>query len=123
MARQKLKYNVAAVRELFGTDRLERQTPVATVRAIEKRIKRRLPPAVREWISYCGDLGYCSGQDHPIPLDELGEPRWLTRDTRYDAVADGYLVLMVENQGCCKWAVRLDGEDPPVVQAGRLGPG
>jgi hypothetical protein len=36
-----------------------------------------------------------------------------------DFVAQGYLPLMFENQGCCLWALRLDGsDDPPVVQAG-----
>src|SRR5262245_44588782 len=35
-----------------------------------------------------------------------------------DHLPAGYLGVIIEAQGCCLWAVRLDGsDDPPVVQA------
>jgi hypothetical protein len=102
MGRVKLRYHNAAARELFGTERHERQTAVADVRALERRLGVKLPASVREWVAYFGDLGYLSGQDNPLPLD-----RWEVRA--------GYLLMMYENQHCAAWAVRLDGgDDPPV---------
>jgi hypothetical protein len=104
MAKVRMKYNAEAARLLFYRAP-ERETPVAAVRALEQRLGQRLPAAVREWVSGCGDLACISGQDHALPLD-----RWEVRD--------GHLLLMYENQNCAVWGVRLDGsDDPPVLWA------
>jgi hypothetical protein len=100
-----MKSNAEAARLLFGRVEIERQTPVAEVRALEARLGQRLPAAVREWVGGCGDLGSLSGQDDARRLDQ-----WEVRD--------GHLLVMVENQGCAVWGVRLDGsDDPPVFWA------
>jgi hypothetical protein len=118
MAKTRLRYHAAAAREFYGTDQRSRVTSAAQVRALARRIGRPLPAALREWIAYFGDLGLCSGQDRAISLDQLGAPITGGRDIRIDYVPRGYLPLMRENQGCCLWALVLDGsDDPPVVQS------
>jgi hypothetical protein len=60
-----------------------------------------------------------SNSDEPIGIDSLGMPAHL-RPWRAEADASTGPVLefMVENQGVCIWAVRLDaGDDPPVLVA------
>jgi hypothetical protein len=104
-SKAKLRYHNATARELFRTDRLARDKPVAEVRALERRLGVKLPASVREWVGYFGDLGFLSGQDHARGLDE-----WEVRD--------GHLLMMWENQNCAEWGVRPDGsDDPPVFWA------
>jgi hypothetical protein len=119
MAGTQLKYHKGAAKELYGKARAQRRTPPEVVREIASRLGGKMPAALREWLTYFGDLRTCAGQDNPIPLDRLGQPRAVRLGVVVDFVAGGHLPLMFENQGCCLWALVLDGsEDPPVVQAG-----
>jgi hypothetical protein len=54
-----------------------------------------------------------SNSDRPIPADELARP--LERWRGYDALAEHVLPFMIENQGVCVWAIRLDGNHDPAV--------
>lgn len=79
---------------------------------IESRIRRPLPPSLREWYSLesaCRFIG-----DH-IPLCELGGP--LESESRpCDLVKSDLLPIVVHSEGFGIWAVVLDGsDDPPVL--------
>lgn len=80
------------------------------IAAIEQRIKRPLPPSLREWYALdgaCALLDRYSNDDHAVAVADLGRDGLLPGDL---------LVFRHENQGVCHWAVRLDGsDDPPVV--------
>lgn len=81
---------------------------------VERRLGVALPESIRELVA-CGAwpalLRTFSNCDRPIELDELLAPLW----TAYDPRADGVLPFMVENQGVCTWALRLDGSADPEV--------
>jgi hypothetical protein len=96
---------------------------LALLEGRERRLGVRLPESVREWYAVFGGLEPCTTEDHPIPLEDLGEPLRLRGAEVYDAVANGYLLLMREREDHCTWAVRLDGsDDPPVVLTPDLAP-
>ena len=85
----------------------------------EAEIGQRLPPSVREWYAIEGAhdiLAAHSNSDHPIPLKDLGAKHKLEAVLRIDSLSTvSLLKIMVENQGVCIWAVKLDdSEDPPV---------
>src|SRR5262249_50671065 len=103
----RLSYHAATAREVYGTASPKRSTSAAEVRALERRLGRKLPASVREWVAYFGDLGLCAGsQDRALRLAEWGSGRG-----GVDHLPAGYLGVMIENQGCCQWAVQLDGSD------------
>lgn len=82
----------------------------------ERRTGVSIPAAVAEWYALPGatDLRLCG--DRVVGIDELGEPLdgWGT-GTR-DFAGEGLLIIRVENQGVCHWAVPLDeGDDPRVL--------
>jgi hypothetical protein len=87
------------------------------LRTLERRIDRSLPRAFRDLLALENGLalmGHFSNSDWPISVAELAEPR--ERWPGYDPLADQLLPFMIENQGVCVWAIRLDGsDDPPVV--------
>jgi hypothetical protein len=59
-------------------------------------------------------MGHFSNSDIPIPPHQLAQP--LERWPGYDPFDEELLPFMIESQGVCVWAVRLDaGDDPPVV--------
>jgi hypothetical protein len=75
-----------------------------------------LPPSVREWYALEGasELLRKGIDGQGIHLDQLGRPHEGFEEP-VDPVPQGRMLLMVENQGVCAWAVRLDGSsDPPV---------
>jgi hypothetical protein len=119
-----LRYHAGAARALGVGAEVELRH-LAELVECERRLGRRLPASLREWISVFGDLGFCAAsQDNEIPLRELGGTVTLRGGEVYDAVPDGYLMLMHENQRCCTWAVKPDaGDDPPVFWADRLNAG
>jgi hypothetical protein len=98
-------------------------TPIASpdsesvLLALERRLHRTLPHTFRELFALENGpalLGQFSNSDIPIPPRRLAEP--LGRWPGYDPLGDQLLPFMIENQGVCVWAVRLDaGDDPPVV--------
>jgi hypothetical protein len=61
-------------------------------------------------------LGVHSNGDHPIEISDFGKAQSYYKDgqRRYFEL-DNYLPVMWENQGCCTWAVKLDGSDDPPV--------
>jgi hypothetical protein len=84
--------------------------------SIERELTITLPAAFHEWYTVAHTtqlLADYSNNDHPIPISKLGRPlaRWLP----YDPVKNGVLPFMVENQGVCTWAIRLNGQDDPAV--------
>ena len=86
-----------------------------------KRICRvGFPEALRQWYSLenaTALLRQHSNDDHPVPLQELGEPvvDWYGVKHR-DFLSNSLLWIMGENQGVCNWAVDLNGsDDPPVL--------
>jgi hypothetical protein len=87
------------------------------LRMLERRLNRSLPHAFRDLLTLENGpafLGHFSNSDVAIPPDQLANP--LRRWPGYDPLADQLLPFMVENQGVCVWAIRLDaGDDPPVV--------
>jgi hypothetical protein len=119
-----LRYHAQAAQELTGAR--GREVNADYLRLLEERERRlgvRLPESAREWYAVFGSLRDCCGEDDPIPLEQLGEPLRLRGAEVYDAVANGYLLLMRENEDRCTWAVVLDGsDDPPVVLTPDLAP-
>ncbi len=77
-----------------------------------------LPASVREWYTLPQAVTWLStysNQDHPVPLELLGDIDGFGDDA-VDLAQQGLVPIMVENQHVCIWALRLDGtEDPPVV--------
>ena len=90
------------------------------VSELDSRCGGRLPASVKEWYSLVDSVDILAKKtsDHPVPLEELGKvfESWYGGGRR-DFVAEGYLVIMSENQGVCNWAVPLNSgeEDPPVM--------
>jgi hypothetical protein len=121
-----LNYGNDPIREVFDC---ASWTPIASpdsesvLRALERRLHRILPRTFRELFALANGpalLGQFSNSDIPIPPPQLAEP--LERWPGYDALADQLLPFMIEGQGVCVWAVRLDaGDDPPVVCGSRFG--
>jgi hypothetical protein len=96
------------------------ETAAAKVAEVEARIGRPLPAAVRDWYvrkDACDILRTYSPQHWPVALEDMGRPfTWKMNGNPHGLVADGLLHIMMENQGVCMWAVRLDdGDDPAVV--------
>jgi hypothetical protein len=86
----------------------------------ERQLGVRLPAALVEWYSLRGAMDILAGAtgDRALGAAELGEPPdgWGGGLTRL--VDQGLLVIRVEHQGACHWAVRLDdGADPRVLVA------
>jgi hypothetical protein len=101
--------------ELVGRRWLERPGAESQLRALDAALGRSVPSALREllltdaWPTLLEDV---SNGDQPLAIEKMLQPRW----AGYDAVSQGVLPFMVENQGVCTWAIRLDGcEDPEVV--------
>jgi hypothetical protein len=60
-------------------------------------------------------LSTYSNQDHPVPLELLGDVDGFGDDA-VDLAQQGLIPIMVENQHVCIWALQLNGtEDPPVI--------
>ncbi|MER7274881.1 SMI1/KNR4 family protein [Dactylosporangium sp. NPDC000244] len=85
-----------------------------------------LPASVREWYSLAAGqeiLRRFSNDDRVYAAHELGRPEECSPDDEsdqereWDPVAEIQLLpFMIENQGVCFWAVKLDGsDDPPVM--------
>lgn len=84
----------------------------------EQRCGQRLPTALRQWYALdeaVATLRQYSNQDHPVGLtavlaDFVRAVRPRTPESQR------YLLLVKENQFCCRWFAQLNGtEDPPVV--------
>jgi hypothetical protein len=96
----------------------------AAMRALNKRafaLDIAFPASFFEWYTMRNGVALLrtnSNDDEPIEIDSLGTPfQWRWPEKR-DLVDEGLLLFMVENQGVCVWALRLDrGDDPPVVVA------
>lgn len=76
-----------------------------------------LPGAVREWYTIDGasELLRRGLDAQGIAIEELGAPCTGFSEEPLDLVPEGRLLLLVENQGVCSWALRLDGSDDPPV--------
>jgi hypothetical protein len=80
-----------------------------------------LPKAFLEWYGMHRGIDLLrehSNQDWPVDIERLGTQFGLEWIHERDWLREGKLVLMVENQTVCGWALQLDGsDDPPVVVA------
>jgi hypothetical protein len=81
----------------------------------ERELGRRLPDAFREllvsdaWPAFLKEFSNC---DHPLEPLQFPPNRW----PAYNSLEHGLLPFMIENQGVCTWAIRLDdAPDPNVV--------
>jgi hypothetical protein len=111
---------MTTIREVFDC---ASWTPIASfdservLRALEWHLNRVLPSTFRELIALENGpalMGHFSNSDVPIPPHQLAQP--LERWPGYDPFDEELLPFMIESQGVCVWAVRLDaGDDPPVV--------
>jgi uncharacterized protein (TIGR02996 family) len=75
------------------------------VQSVEGKLKRKLPPSVREWVAYCTDLD-------PAVCWPLRDSYTMEHLEGHDAVS-----LMIQAEGDVHWAVRseaLGNDDPPV---------
>ena len=85
---------------------------ISRLKHLEKLIGTHLPPALREWYGLDGGIDLLerySNHDYPLSLTSLAEDR----DKH---LRQSHLIFMIETQGVCHWAVRLDeSDDPPVV--------
>src|SRR5919197_4760568 len=93
----------------------------------ERQLGVRLPAALVEWYSLRGAMDVLAGATgaRPLGTTELGEPPDGWGGGVAHLVEQGLLVIRVEHQGACHWAVRLDdGADPRVlVEVGSQGNG
>lgn len=104
----KLKYHQKTF-ALLGLEPKKSAVAVKQLAARERRLKTRIPAAIKEWYSLAGAVKLLyehSNQDEPTPLKGLGSP--------YE-VSHGVLKIQTENQGVAEWYVRLDGSDDPTV--------
>ncbi len=84
----------------------------------ERRLGVKIPAAVAEWYPLRGAVEILVGasDDEAVGLEELGEPLDGWGGGRRDFVREGLLIIRIENQGVCHWAVPLDkGDDPQVL--------
>jgi hypothetical protein len=95
---------------LLGFRPVTSQTNLSLLDRVEQSLGIRLPLSFREWYRYEGSveiLRQHSNQDHPAPLEKLGQAPF--------ELKNGLLCFMYENQGVCSWEIRLDGSDDPSV--------
>ncbi len=94
--------------ELIGVTPHVSPGAIEELAEVERRIGRPLPASVREWYSLadaCELLEEYSNADPPVPRDKLGSGE-----------RSKFLVFRRENQGVCRWAIRLNSsDDPPVL--------
>jgi hypothetical protein len=95
----------------------ESETALATLARREAALGLTLPAAVRAWYAIDGasELLRRGLDAQGIALEELGAPYEGLAEEPIDLVPSGWLLVLVENQGVCSWAVRLDGSDDPPV--------
>jgi hypothetical protein len=82
--------------------------------AFERAVGFGLPAAFRELVvsdAWPGFLKRFSNSDQPVLIQNFAASRWQA----YDPIAADLLPFMIENQGVCTWAIRLNGNDDPEV--------
>jgi hypothetical protein len=107
--------------DCLGMSGIPDPTAIGQLRSRFAELGISLPASVAEWFGMRDGvelLQRYSDCDQPIALEHLGEPlQWCWGKER-DCIREGLLPFMVEHQGVCLWAVRLDaGDDPPVMIA------
>lgn len=94
------------------TDRLLRRIdPPAVVNHALERLETRIPEAVRSWYVRADALEVlrtCSNGDHPVATGEM---------TIVAESGRQLVTFLHENQGACRWAFELEGDDPEVFVA------
>ncbi|MER6632090.1 SMI1/KNR4 family protein [Streptomyces sp. NPDC000987] len=112
-----LQYHQQALR-LAGHSAAVSAAAVAALDELETRHDITLPASVREWYSLASAVEILrrhSNDDRPYRIEELGRPADEESDCPDPVASQGLLPFMVENQGVCYWAVRLDGSADPEV--------
>ena len=105
--------------KIIGTPLVFSDTSMNQAMKRESALGIKFPASFKEWYSLDGSVDLLkkySHDDEPISIEKLGEPfdNWYGLG-RKDFLSEGLLVFMVENQGVCNWAIRLDGKDDPEV--------
>ena len=75
-----------------------------------------IPASIVEWYSLDNAIEILrqnSNDDHFVNIEDFGKPSRKNEDL----LTEGLLLFMIENQGICKWAVKLDNSDDPQVLA------
>jgi hypothetical protein len=113
----KLKYHHATF-DLIGEKPVFSDRNIALLEELEAKRNIKLPASVKEWYSLKKAeeiLRQYSNDDHIRSVVEFGNSeQYLLGE--FDLLSEGLLVLMVENQSTCTWAVKLDNsDDPPVL--------
>jgi hypothetical protein len=104
--------------ELLGMVPLVDKAARAAIDDRERRLGVKIPAAVAEWYRLRAAVEILAGDsaDDVVAIGELGEPFDGWGSGRRDFVREGLLVIRIENQGVCHWAVPLeDGDDPRVL--------
>lgn len=115
--RKMLAFHEAAC-ELLGMAPAVDLQERAAIAERERLLAVKLPAAVIEWYSLRGALEVLAGAtgDRALGATELGEPPDGWGGGPRELLRQGLLVIRVEHQGTCHWAVRLDdGADPRVL--------
>src|SRR5262249_23315052 len=89
-----------------------------SMRAQEVALGITFPSSFVEWFGLregADLLRRHSNSDDPVEIEHLGEPVPGGWGKKRDFVREGLLPFMIENQGVCLWALRLDGGDDPGV--------
>jgi hypothetical protein len=104
--------------ELLGMPPVVDLPSRAAIAERERQLGVKLPASVSEWYSLPGAINVLVGatDDYAMRIEELGEPFDGWGKGPRDLVREGLVVIRIENQGVCSWAVRLDdGADPRVL--------
>ncbi len=94
---------------LMGLEPIADPTLSARVEAVERRLGRPLPAAVREWFVTPGAAPWLADRrgNLMVSCDRLGEPL-----DGVDHLARNELAIETDSQYCCRWVVRLPRPDP-----------
>jgi hypothetical protein len=107
---------IEGIFHLAGWAPVKSKNAESIVAGVERRIGRTLPDSFRSLLLLdigLALLGQHSNCDWPIPCADLGST--MRRWGDYDPISDGLLPFMIENQGVCVWAIRLDDAHDPRV--------
>ena len=114
-ARSHLRYHQASF-DLLNIVPLESAPAVAAIDACERRIGRPLPRALREWYSLQGVAKPVSRQNRSVPINQIEiETPDADQTSSTDEKSVPLLIIMHENQGVCRWGVRLNGSEDPAT--------
>jgi len=111
----KLRYHQKTF-ELLNQEARFSQEFHAKIESIKREKGIAIPSSVVEWYSLENAteiLRQNSNDDHFLEVEDFGKPSYKNEDL----LAERLLLFMIENQGVCEWAIKLDNSDDPPVFA------